>query len=852
MSTCPIDMLYLKHLFVFRVYSLTQCPTRRTTGPSSPPSSPSSPTSRTDPSSILPLVDASTPSFGPFSHLLHTKTLKRLSGSHAEQTAGSSLPVPVLHQLRPQKSTSFEHTRRSDDSQSTIPCRPTGIPARKAFIHSRKASGGRPTITVSAPPEAEDRQHDVTPRASRLPRSPPASQSSAKSSKRNAREASEALSSDGSRSPSPPSSMPFPAPPGSRPVRADEASSSIELEFASKRSSISAGSVSSMHGRPVSILKPQTSCDRLSQRRASAVPPQGARVAVDVVSDDDGHKSAPEPRTRTALPRRAAPPTTAIARAGPTAGTSPASGVRTSSTSPPRSRLPFSAASSIQSRGKLPTPLLTGFRRSRGGPPTDPLPSPPPSAPSSVRSVNRTADEYQSDSGASLSTMPSIPSIASTRVSVGQVHQLLFRHRAGTVASLASTSTGSGTLASSGSGPLMPDREYEAPSPPSPLREQFLSDHRVVQPARTRTSFHEDTEEPQAGGQLATVEQLREALSAQSAKYQRLSSYLLNLSERHAVEKSELMGRIETLEKEARKREREIAGLRWLVMNAGSGNAAAGKGKEGQSPEKPSPVTKLRERIRSQSVSNGQGSQKGGRKTGTLPERALSTDSHGDAESMEEGLLEMQESVSDLIAPLQPSPAASDAVASLVVGRMRRSKTWSLSGAFNGQSASSTQQKRPRRTSSPTLPRTVSGLGISVGDLPSIPSLPESELGHDSPMTSPSETAVSIPSLATMNTASSGLSAIPEAPPTPVRASMETDARKMKDVDRRRSKTESAMMSSPHIPHHHVSNSSISSASSSSASGSYASNLKIGASPSIGQVLDYASGSDSADKLHHK
>ena len=645
--------------------------------------------------------------------------------------------------------------------------------------------------------------------------------------------------------------MPFPATPGSQPVHADETSSSTELEFASKRSSISASSVSSTRGRPVSILRSQASRDRMLQRRASAVPPQGTRIAEDVVSDDDGHKSAPEPSTRTALPRRAAPSTASIIRSGTTSGPSPPSGVRTSSTSPPRSRLPSNTASST-SRGKLPTPLLTGFRRSRGGPPTDPLPSPPPSAPSSVRSISQVADEYQSDSGASLSTMPSIPSMASARVSVGQVHQLLFRHRAGTVASLASTSTGSGTLASTGSGPLMHDREREGSGPPSPLREQFLSEHRAVPPARTRTSVHEGIEELQTGAHLATVEQLREALAAQSAKYQRLSSYLLNLSERHAVEKSELMRRIETLEKEARKREREITGLRWLVMNSGSGNGVAGKEKESQSPAKPSPVTKLRERIRSQSVSNGQGSHKGGRKMGTPPERALSTDSHGDAESMEEGLLEMQQSVSDLIAPLQPSPAPADAVASPVVGRMRRSHTWSLSGAFNGQSAPAAQQKRPRRTSSPTLPGTASGLGISVSDLPSIPSLPDSELGHDSPMTSPSETAVSIPSLATTNTASSGLSAIPEAPPTPVRATMEVDAPKVHEQDRRRSKRESALMSSQRIPRHHVSNASISSSSSASASGAYASNLKIGASPSIGQVLDYASGSDSAEKRHRK
>lgn len=47
-------------------------------------------------------------------------------------------------------------------------------------------------------------------------------------------------------------------------------------------------------------------------------------------------------------------------------------------------------------------------------------------------------------------------------------------------------------------------------------------------------------------------------------------TFIRILQEKHAAEKAELLKRIERLEREARKREREIKGLRWLVMNATS------------------------------------------------------------------------------------------------------------------------------------------------------------------------------------------------------------------------------------------------------------------------------------------
>ncbi|KAH9829262.1 uncharacterized protein C8Q71DRAFT_791337 [Rhodofomes roseus] len=249
----------------------------------------------------------------------------------------------------------------------------------------------------------------------------------------------------------------------------------------------------------------------------------------------------------------------------------------------------------------------------------------------------------------------------------------------------------------------------------------------------------------------------------------------------------------------------------------------------------------MRERMRSGSVSSSQGSHKGARKppaTNPPPEHASSTDSHGDHESIEEGLFEMQQSVSDLIAP---SPPASDAVVSpgpvSAGGRTssRRSNTSSLSQA-NG--------RRTRRTSS-SLSGAATGLDINVTDLPSIPSLADSEPGYGVSPTSSSSSTGSIPSLTGANsTASSGLSAIPESPATPVRSSVEkgiTDALKEQEQVRRRSKRESVVLGSPRTPRRQ---SSISTPSSASPPTAHSGNVKMGASPSIGQVLDRVSVSD--------
>ena len=60
--------------------------------------------------------------------------------------------------------------------------------------------------------------------------------------------------------------------------------------------------------------------------------------------------------------------------------------------------------------------------------------------------------------------------------------------------------------------------------------------------------MREDPAQKVLADEHATPEQLRDALRRQSEKYARLSAYLLSLTERHALEKAELMRKIEVLE----------------------------------------------------------------------------------------------------------------------------------------------------------------------------------------------------------------------------------------------------------------------------------------------------------------
>ncbi|EED81526.1 predicted protein [Postia placenta Mad-698-R] len=723
-----------------------------------------SPISSTPLISSLPPVNVSPSSIG---------SLSRVPPDSPRRPTATHSAIPTLRHLRPQKSTSFEFSRRSrDDSPRPLP----------------RQSGERPTITVSPPPQSAE-EHDprvyTTPRSAPLPPAQHAAPSRAQP--------------DTPRAQGQGLTRLRGAPPP--PEQHTELSTD---DVASSRTSIS--STSSTRETLSALARSGRS---RFQRHASALPLSLSKPRKDseVGRDQDKPRDTDEDRGKADKRRE----THASANTTPHVNSSPPSSLR--------SRIPASPSSSQSSLSlrKAPPPLLTNFRRgARTQPPTEPLPSPPLSAPL------RTATE----DAAHMAALPTIPSLAS-RMSVGEVHQLVFRRRTDTLSSRTSTSTGRAD------GVCMADESPVTPTRAEVLREQAGNGAAAAEP-----------------GDAATVEQLREALSAAHAKYQRLSSYLLTLSERHAVEKNELMRRVEVLERDARKREREITGLRWLVMHAGQRGGAAGPGANGESP-RPAAVTRLRSGSKSSAGSPRTGGGPGSPGDGV--QRGFSMDSTVD--SMEEGLFEMQNSVSDLIAPLAPSPPQSDAIASpvpvpvprmspalrasmtlghgqgAVQPRMRRAHTLP-DGLTQFPTVSQKQkQKQAWRTSSPVLP---TGLGIGV-DIPSIPSLADSDVGHITPASSSSGSAMSsIPPLTAANTASSGLSAIPESP---------RSARQSSDTQRtERAQQEYGDKKEEERTSHASESMSTSSTFGSSA---YTSKLPLAMSPSIGQVLDTATEKDS-------
>ncbi|KAI0797410.1 hypothetical protein BC629DRAFT_1503783 [Irpex lacteus] len=294
------------------------------------------------------------------------------------------------------------------------------------------------------------------------------------------------------------------------------------------------------------------------------------------------------------------------------------------------------------------------------------------------------------------------------------------------------------------------------------------------------------------------------------------------MQEKHAAEKAELLRRIERLEREARKREREIKGLRWLVMNPTGGGGTADHPSGGSIGQPYVALLALEEqltagRLRSGSKSSEFSAMSAGTASDTTRSRTSSgVDRSADpatfsspADSTEEGLMELQSEINDFIAPTQ---------------------AYTRGPPVNSQSRGSEDQSDPRRDSSGSRRRSNTllpaghGLGIVDADLPCIPS------GSDMSLTTlGGATYGSIPSLclsstnSTSSMASSGISLATKASSTnAVRQSPEPAK------ERRVSRLLKRISTS--------STSSLSSASTSYA----ASNIKMRTSPSIEQVLDRA------------
>lgn len=285
-------------------------------------------------------------------------------------------------------------------------------------------------------------------------------------------------------------------------------------------------------------------------------------------------------------------------------------------------------------------------------------------------------------------------------------------------------------------------------------------------------------------------------------------TYVRVLQEKHAAEKAELLRRIDRLEREARKRDREIKGLRWLILNANSQ-----KGGEASTSmltlDDELKMGRLRSGSKSSEISAVSSASRSLTTSGLRHLADSATVSHDSPrESTEDGVLEVQEQISDLIAPWQTytpriEPAEGERSGSpSSISSLRRSNTM--------PDREAQASKHAKRTSSPVLPAS-GGLGF---DMPSMP-------GSSSDMSMTDVvSSTSIPSLtasASASSQSSALSAIPELGTTPSSESTPDEKR-----ERRTSRALKRMSASSIMQ----------------AAQTYASNLKIGMSPSIGQVLE--------------
>ncbi|KAG1740519.1 uncharacterized protein EDB91DRAFT_354037 [Suillus paluster] len=173
---------------------------------------------------------------------------------------------------------------------------------------------------------------------------------------------------------------------------------------------------------------------------------------------------------------------------------------------------------------KRPTPLQrtpsSSEKLSNGPPPSAPLPSPPPSAPLAPRPP--------------ISSLPVIPSTTSIPSNLtARSPGISPRPRASTLSS--TTALSSARLAA-----------WMAPK---------------TNPEDKHVSVDVQT--------LASVDELRNALALQNRKYAQLQEYAVSITKKFEDEKGSMAKTIQMLEREIRKKVREIEGLRWLVIHNG-------------------------------------------------------------------------------------------------------------------------------------------------------------------------------------------------------------------------------------------------------------------------------------------
>lgn len=336
------------------------------------------------------------------------------------------------------------------------------------------------------------------------------------------------------------------------------------------------------------------------------------------------------------------------------------------------------------------------------------------------------------------------------------------------------------------------DKRPEPDRPPDRPRQRALSER--ARPQALEPPPPQEQPRPSSdgsSGSQGTPTPTREDMQGQSLRAAH-ETYVRILQEKHAAEKAELIRRIERLERETKKRDREIKGLRWLVLNATSEDGTMSGAQALLALDEKLSGGRLRSTSRSSEWSTPSGSVRSRTSSGHKSRTDQSIANSPDG-STEDGLLELQQEVSDLIAPWYSySPKASD-----TEGERPGSPGASLRRSRTLPENDAAAIKQARRSSSPVIP--------------AVPTIPKG-LGFDvQDSTSDVSQSSSVPSMTTSTTAStsasSHLSAIPEQP-TPTESLFGADVDE-KDGSR-------------------TARSSV----------AYAHNLKVGMSPSIGQVLD--------------
>lgn len=358
-------------------------------------------------------------------------------------------------------------------------------------------------------------------------------------------------------------------------------------------------------------------------------------------------------------------------------------------------------------------------------------------------------------------------------------------------------------------------------------RSEHASPDKVWSP-RDRVERKTETTEEVASASLVKLQQ---SLDIQCARFDRLAKHLLDIIQRHQNEKVHLESQIATLEKEARKREREIKGLRWLMDK----NKASTQDLQSRRLARVASLQSLLTNART----DGKGAD-----TSVLAEVLCSIGLD------DSSVFDAKEKDSRASVELSPSivPFGDKSIA------LRRSKTLPdlhRAGAGQGQGQSKTPPL-PEQSPSPD----VSGLGLGLDfplpeplKLPSIATTILSAAGSNA----------SVPALTTAPTATSGLSlatsnsmdAIPPALPTvaPLTPGGNASKRRMNSSEKRK-----AGEWCPGLPSYYKPSPELLSGSEpgspsamAAAAAAYANNLNRSRLPNMTQVLKKADSGQSLD-----